>query len=494
MPVGSAGERSFGGVPVRRWAAVLVLALLLAGGGAALWRAGHARPVATAAEQDTPMVAAPASPAAPSTRRCPDEDRLARAFAPALAIAPDDQQPRPIEMLLDRAHIVYRDGDRLAEESRVDAARLAALRTNPEAYLKLPPALDDRQGQRKLYEQALASDTAGRYGVTAYARVHCAATTAGMADRTVLQYWLFYLYNDYYNVHEGDWEMVQVVLDGTRRPLYAAYAQHNSYSWRRWDEVLTENRTAQDGTLEEHPRVYVARGSHASYFQYRADGYGNDRVTDARDFLVPSVRLLPGPDEEESAFAWLRFPGRWGEAPAPGRTCAAAACNAGPVGPVYNSDGAKWRAPLEWGGQRLTRDDLIENGTARVLVRGSARVHVYDEQNRHTGPLVTGRLEVAIPGSAHLTRPGSGVTTVLLPGFTERSKGRVEIEGGPFRGLSILIPAAGGALEAQFPAVALGVTGIARLELGTGNLALRVDADGDGTFERTMLPLNTETP
>lgn len=425
-------------------------------------------------------------------RRCPDDTRLAQAFAPALALAPDDQAPRPVELLLDRAQIVYRDGDHVAAESRVDAARLAALRGQPEAYLKLPPAVDDRQAQRRLYEEAVAADRAGRYAVTAYARVHCAATTAGLGDRTVIQYWLFYLYNDHLNVHEGDWELVQIVLDGARRPLYAAYAQHNSYTWRSWDEVLIDTRdTDGDGVAEEHPRVYVARGSHASYFQYAPQGYGGDQVADAHEFVIPTVKMLPDPQDEEPAFAWLRFPGHWGDIP-PSSACRN--CDPGPVGPVYNSNGAKWRTPLEWGGQRLTREDLIAHRTARISVQGTVRTHVYDEQGRHAGPLASGRVEVTIPGAAHLTRPGTQRTIVLLPGFSAHSIGRVEVEGGELRALSVLLPTATGADELHFPRVALGPAGRARLELGRGTPALQVDADGDGAFERQVRPLAPDPP
>lgn len=470
---------------------VIVAAVLLAMGGMALAQIrtpSTVRPVSARLPSAESTTSEPAAPTLVSTpRRCPGEETLARVYAPALALAADGQAPRPVEMLLDRARIVYQDGDQMAEEARVDAARLAALRSHPEAYLTLPPAIDDRAAQRRIYDEAVASDKTGRYAVTAYARVHCAATTAGLEDRTVIQYWLFYLYNDYVNTHEGDWELVQIVLDGQQRPLYAAYAQHNTYSWRRWDEVLTDTRdTDGDGIPEEHPRVYVARGSNASFFQYKPDGYGGDQVADAREFIIPSVRMLPGPDEQEPAFGWLRFTGRWGKVPGGAKPCPS--CNSGPVGPMYNSNGAKWNAPLEWGGQRLTRDDLAANGIARVVVVGNVRTHAYDGQNRHTGPLVSGRLEVGIPGSAHLTRPGTRQTTLLLPGFTERTPGRIEIEGGEIKALKLLLPGGSAPLELSFPGVALGQNGTARLELGKGAPVLQVDADGDGRYERVVQP------
>ena len=33
------------------------------------------------------------------------------------------------------------------------------------------------------------------------------------SGQTALQYWFFYIYNDFNNKHEGDWEMIQLVFD-----------------------------------------------------------------------------------------------------------------------------------------------------------------------------------------------------------------------------------------------------------------------------------------
>ncbi len=88
----------------------------------------------------------------------------------------------------------------------------------------------------------------------------------------VLQYWLFYPFNDWRsgffgaNDHEADWEKVFVFLseseEGGVRPEWVAYAAHN-YSGdnlrRRWDDPELEK-------VGEHPVVYVGAGSHASYY------------------------------------------------------------------------------------------------------------------------------------------------------------------------------------------------------------------------------------
>jgi hypothetical protein len=89
---------------------------------------------------------------------------------------------------------------------------------------------------------------------------------------TVLQYWLFYPFNDWRsgffgaNDHEADWEKVFVYLaeteDGEVEPEWVAYAAHN-YTGddlrRRWDDDEVER-------VGEHPVVYVCAGSHASYY------------------------------------------------------------------------------------------------------------------------------------------------------------------------------------------------------------------------------------
>ena len=89
---------------------------------------------------------------------------------------------------------------------------------------------------------------------------------------TVLQYWLFYPFNDWRsgffgaNDHEADWEKVHVYLapapDGELKPEWVAYASHNYFGdnlRRRWDDPEVEK-------VGEHPVVYVAAGSHASYY------------------------------------------------------------------------------------------------------------------------------------------------------------------------------------------------------------------------------------
>jgi len=88
----------------------------------------------------------------------------------------------------------------------------------------------------------------------------------------VLQYWLFYPFNDWRsgffgaNDHEADWEKIFIYLSesegGEVNPEWVGYAAHN-YTGdnlrRRWDDPEVEK-------VGEHPVIYVGAGSHASYY------------------------------------------------------------------------------------------------------------------------------------------------------------------------------------------------------------------------------------
>lgn len=95
-------------------------------------------------------------------------------------------------------------------------------------------------------------------------------------DKTCLQYWFLYAYNDAPNKHEGDWEMVTIELSREGLPLRAGYAGHASGFQRPWSGVKT---------IDGRPVVYVARGSHAAYFEHRKRGH--------RGNSLPSPKGLP---------------------------------------------------------------------------------------------------------------------------------------------------------------------------------------------------------
>jgi Vacuolar protein sorting-associated protein 62 len=176
-----------------------------------------------------------------------------------------------------------------------------------------------------------------------------------LSRRVVLQYWLWYPFNDYsstlppgdvWQVHEGDWESVSLILDQRGRPLVVALSAHCKGSQRGW--IRAPKRGAR-------PLVYAALGSHANYFGpgvRRHDAACWPRET--RDI----VRALNLVDRTGSGSAvsprlvrvtatspsWMRFAGAWGETGYlhfPNND--PVAFGAGPRGPAFH---AQWRRPL----------------------------------------------------------------------------------------------------------------------------------------------------
>jgi len=169
-------------------------------------------------------------------------------------------------------------------------------------------------------------------GYTVYSRV------VADAGNLVVQYWFFYAYNPGINQHQGDWEMIEIILDSTETPLYAVYSQHFAGERASWNDAEKAEQT--------HPRVYVALGSHANYFKpYQGKlGLESDIVGDA---------FILGPDDydiiplgELGDGNWLDYGGRWGDW---ARIVDATFGAAGPKGPGHDENMLKWYSPVDWG-------------------------------------------------------------------------------------------------------------------------------------------------
>jgi hypothetical protein len=71
---------------------------------------------------------------------------------------------------------------------------------------------------------------------------------------TYIEYWYYYVYNNYFNNHYDDWELMIVVLDANDIPLKVRFGSHGIMR----DCIPSE--VEWDGT---HPIAYVEEGSHA---------------------------------------------------------------------------------------------------------------------------------------------------------------------------------------------------------------------------------------
>jgi len=194
------------------------------------------------------------------------------------------------------------------------------------------------------------------YGDQIYAHI------TSEAQYTVIQYWFFYAFNPgTLNQHQGDWEMIEIVLDSTETPIYAAYSQHQAGEMAEWKDVEIVDDT--------HPRVYVALGSHANYFRsyqgklgMESDIVGNDFALKPEDLEIVTLGEK-GIGNHPASQDWLDFGGRWGNWD---KIVDAYIGSAGPNGPGQGENMEKWFNPVSWGSEKLLVDQNWFTGSLFV--------------------------------------------------------------------------------------------------------------------------------
>jgi hypothetical protein len=297
-----------------------------------------------------------------------------------------DYHPCNAEFFLARVHrrdrppdYSFRDLFRRWQAPPIDGipalrAKLAA--TTPERTepweIDVAKVPSQRESQAWRAYGGMLGETDDPYACVTYARY-----VRGV-EEIALQYWYLYIYNDFRNNHEADWEMATIVLDRSGVPDRMGLSSHHTGMRRDWPRVFK---------IRERPVIYVARGSHANYFEYTPKGYpaielhrgsnapfplaqlswiaqrlpGLRRWRDQpaadpqRDTghkrehagvcIEPTVRMLPASIDQppDSEWWWLRYWGRWGSS---------GARVAGTIGidsPWRNGGlDRRWRDPIAW--------------------------------------------------------------------------------------------------------------------------------------------------
>jgi hypothetical protein len=182
---------------------------------------------------------------------------------------------------------------------------------------------------------------AGKAPAVTYARI---AREQGMSGLAV-QYWFFYYYNQFNDLHEGDWEGMQVAFDAdTPRealetgPYEIALFQHEGGEKAAWDDPKVQ----KEG---EHPVVYPAAGSHATFYSPAifvengsgGSGLGCDNTTEPHLRLQPYPALVPTDPRPNGPDSWLTFEGHWGQKQK--------GYGNGPQGPIEK---LQWDQPFTW--------------------------------------------------------------------------------------------------------------------------------------------------
>ena len=484
--------------------------------------------VGCAGPSEIPEPAPPAPVPAPSPQPLPTAspeyaERLARQFSPIFYLKGDGEstenfEPAQIEMMIDEALLREIDDPDFSEKATL---RKLTERSESVYYLdiaELGPQTDT------LEEYKLAYDAVrGRYKPTVYARV----VEGKNGDNTVVQYWIFYYFNDWRNLHEGDWELVQLsfpaytakeLLETGEQPIYAAYSQHQAGQRMSWADMKVN-----DLVEETHPIVYVARGSHANYFipgnfwsglDFDDTGLSEWQVIGPEQL---NIVLLSEVEAEEEGLEWLGFRGLWGEYT--GFSVSVLGLTFwqhGPLGPAWSAEeqrNKKWEYPNEWSAGLPEYPDPF--WTAFFTLPGDwsklavfslfspANIHVYDSLGRHVGINENGEIEKQIPGALYITPEGTQYQTIIIPNADVSQEYMLIVEGtGPGKmDLKVQVPDAKNKVRRylEYIDVPVSATTTARIKIMPDipieriaaesdsvrdtTTKLELDSDGDGTFE-----------
>lgn len=268
------------------------------------------------------------------------EFSLAQKYSPTLYFVKDeDFFPVEIEYHLDNSNLKKsQDGEDLVNPSPTISEIGNYTNQNAPYYLDNIKGTVDDDGIKKDYKSQQKI-----LGYTIYS--HVTNKTKNENEYFIIQYWMFYAFNKGpLNIHEGDWEMVQIVLDSSKNPIEAMYSQHLEGVKTKWSNVEKD---------DEHIKIYVAKGSHANYFR----SY-EGKMSLAKDVVNNNGKVLKPEDYELIVLGelgklnhtpnqdWLDYAGRWGDFGSLGDELRG---KRGPHGPAFRTNGDMWNSPLEWG-------------------------------------------------------------------------------------------------------------------------------------------------
>lgn len=296
-------------------------------------------------------IALPGLAAAKSEAQRSAEQKLIGAYTPVLMIREQQDPPCDIEAeqyeatvvetMLGNPAVRLTEADESGGETTLKRGPTTAdvARRGEGFHLNIP---GEPLGDTCVYARDFAKlKAAGKAPAVTYAHIAREAGRPGLA----VQYWFFWYFNQFNDLHEGDWEGMQVVFESSdparaleEGPVEVGLFQHGGGEKANWEDGKVE----KEGT---HPVVYPAAGSHATFYDAavyvengrKGSGVGCDNTTAPHERLEPrpiQVPTRPGPN---SPYRWLDYEGRWGQFEK--------GFNNGPTGPALKD---RWLAPLTW--------------------------------------------------------------------------------------------------------------------------------------------------
>jgi len=317
----------------------------------------------------------------------------------------EQYQPTSVDTVLGNPTVTLRhyvEGEGLEDVMKAPTANdIAGLKDG--YYLDLEgKALGDTcvyaRAFRKLVEE-------GKAPAIVYAHIAREPNHPGFA----LQYWFFWYFNQFNDLHEGDWEGMQLTFEADtaeaalkEEPGEAIVFQHSGGERADWEDAKVQ----KEGT---HPIVYPAAGSHATFYDsavyiqngQHGSGVGCDNTTEPLRELKLRPVLMPETVPESGPFEWLSYGGRWGEKEK--------GFNNGPTGPQTKT---VWREPFAWMADQRTTSPRLPGGS----IAGPQITGVFCGAVASVSDLVN--LEAKSRLGAIATLVGLAVLIVLFVGLT----------------------------------------------------------------------------
>jgi hypothetical protein len=349
---------------LRRLAPALAASALLCAPAAAVSSPGAGAPVANSA---TNSPATPESGAATAAANEGAAQRLAETYAPIAMLREEQEppcetsaeqyQPTSVDTVLGNPSVTLTHDD--LQTGQLEELKKAATANDiaglPDGYyLDLEgEALGDTCVYARAFERLLAE---GKAPAIVYAHIAREPNHPGFT----LQYWFFWYFNQFNDLHEGDWEGMQLSFEAEttaealhEEPSEIILFQHAGGERAGWND----SKVQKQGT---HPIVYPAAGSHATFYDsavyiqngQRGSGVGCDNTTEPLRELRPQPLLLPEAASESGPFKWLSYDGRWGEKEK--------GFNNGPTGPPTKT---VWKEPFAWMAEQRTTSPRLPGGS-----------------------------------------------------------------------------------------------------------------------------------
>ena len=363
----------------------------------------------------------PAATAATSAPSTPPPDaaaqRLADRYAPIVMVRKEEDppcdttgeqyEPTTVDITLGNPTVTLDRGGPGKRETPIRRAPTAADIAGLDAdhYLNLEGS---PLGDTCVYARAFRKiKRDGRAPAVTYAHIAREKGYPGF----VLQFFFYWYFNQFNDLHESDWEGMQLGFDAADpaaalrdgvAPSKMILFQHAGGEQADWDDAKVQ----KEGT---HPIVYPGAGSHATFYDSavyvengeHGSGLGCDDTSAPLREVRPQPVLLPDRVTDTGEFAWLSYYGHWGQKES--------GFNDGPTGPQTKHE---WKHPWSWMEDQRRSSNRMPGGT----VAGPQITDAFCATVAGVSDLVN--LDAKSPAEAIATLAVIAALVLLFVGFT----------------------------------------------------------------------------